>query len=64
MTVNEPEYKYLNKDMKECLLNKDACLELIHDIAIDYDGYCDPKNLMELIDEMREIAHYGLNLEK
>ena len=48
MTVNEPEYKYINKDMRECLLNKDICLEIIHDIAIDYDGYRDAKNLMDL----------------
>lgn len=64
MTVNEPEYKYINKDMRECLLNKDICLEIIHDIAIDYDGYRDAKNLMELIDEIKEIAHYGLTLDK
>lgn len=59
----ETEYKYINKAMKECLYSKDKCLELIHDIAIDYDGYRDVKNLMELIDEIREIAHYGLSLD-
>lgn len=31
-------------------------LELVCDIAIDYDGYTDSKNLMELIDEMKEYV--------
>lgn len=60
----EPDYKYINEGMKEYLCSKDACLELIHDVAIDYDGYRDARNLMDLIDEIREIAHYGLTLEK
>lgn len=30
--------------------------ELIHDIAIDYDGYKQPENLMNLIDEMKEYS--------
>lgn len=34
----------------------DEYLELICDIAIDYDGYNDEKNLKELIDEMANYA--------
>lgn len=60
----EHEYKYINKAMKEYLYSKDACLEIIHDIAIDYDGYRDAKNLMELIDEIKEIAHFGISLSE
>lgn len=60
----ETEYKYINKAMKAYLYSKNACLELIYEIAVDYDGYRDSKNLMELIDEMREIAHYGLSLKE
>lgn len=35
-------------------------LQLIADIAYDYDGYRTSKQLMELIDEMRDIAIRGL----
>lgn len=35
-------------------------LQLIADIAYDYDGYRTSKQLMELIDEMRDIASRGL----
>ena len=31
-----------------------ACLELIPDIAVDYDGYNTAKNIKELIDEMAD----------
>lgn len=64
LNSQEAEYKYINKAMKAYLYSKDACLELIHDVAIDYDGYRDARNLMDLIDEIREIAHYGLTLEE
>lgn len=35
-------------------------LELIADIAVDYDGYRKAKSLMELIDELRDIARTAL----
>lgn len=31
-------------------------LETLIDVAVDYDGYQDAKNLMELIDELRDYA--------
>lgn len=37
-------------------------LTLISDVAIDYDGYRDPKNLMELIDEMAGYARKAIAL--
>lgn len=43
---------------------KDECFELICGIAYDYDGYRDAKNLMELIDEIKEIAEKGWRMKK
>ena len=54
----------MNEDLKKQLSTKNDCLELIHDIAVDYDGCRDVKSLMALIDEIREYAHYGLSLPK
>jgi len=64
----EPEYKYINKSMKKILKTKQSCLEMIHDIAeraaVGYDGFRDAKNLTELINELKEIAIYGVQLEE
>ena len=34
----------------------ETCLQSIYELAIDYDGYRDADNLMDLIDEMKDIA--------
>lgn len=38
----------------------ETCLQSIYELAIDYDGYRDADNLMDLIDEMKDIAVKGL----
>ena len=39
----------------------ECSLQLIHDLAIGYDGYKSEEDLKELIDELREIAKYTLS---
>ena len=39
---------------------KDA-LQMIRDIGLDYDGYRSADDLMELIDELCDIARTGLH---
>ena len=43
---------------------KDDALKLIIGIALDYDGYREAEDLMELIDELKEIAKTGLKRSK
>ena len=43
---------------------KDEALELIADIADDYDNCKTVEQLKELIDEMAEYAKRGLRLER
>lgn len=52
----------ISKDLVTHLQTKNDCLDLICDIAVDYDGYRSAEKLMELIDEMKEIAAYGFKL--
>ena len=40
---------------------KNEALKLIKDIAFDYDGFNDVDSLKTLIDDLREIAHRGIN---
>jgi hypothetical protein len=40
------------------------CFELIHDIAVDYDGYRGVKVLMSLIDEIKEYSIAGMKMCK
>lgn len=42
---------------------KDDALQLIVDIAIDYDSYRKAEDLMLLIDELSDIAKIGLLLD-
>lgn len=50
--------------LEESIDNQKDALQLIIDIAIDYDGYRKAKSLMELIDELKKIAKTGLNQSK
>lgn len=44
-----------------CVENSvESCLTDIIGLAIDYDGYRDVDNLMDLIDEMSSLAQKGL----
>ena len=44
-----------------CVENSvESCLTDIIGLAIDYDGYRDVDNLMDLIDEMSTLAQKGL----
>lgn len=47
--------------MQKQLEEKDEALKVIRDIAFDYDGFNDVDNLKTLIDDLREIAHRGIN---
>ena len=52
------EYKY-DKEFKGIVATPDCTqewLELICDIAVDYDGYREAKDLMMLIDELKNCA--------
>ena len=53
-----------NDKIEQQLKTKDMCFELIYDIAVDYDGCRSAKELMELIDEIANIAHHGRTLKK
>ena len=53
-----------NDKIEQQLKTKDMCFELICDIAVDYDGCRSAKELMELIDEIANIAHHGRTLKK
>ena len=44
--------------------SKDEILEQIVDIAFDYDGYESAEDLKHLVDELVELATYGLTLDK
>jgi len=44
--------------------SKDEILEQIIDVAFDYDGYESSKDLKGLIDELVELATYGLTLDQ
>lgn len=55
--------KYVSDELKEQLSNKKEVFDLICGIADDYDGYRTVSGLMDLIDEMRELAEYGLELQ-
>lgn len=50
--------------MERKLKIKDAYLELIRDIAIDYDGYESVEDLKELIDELAKYAAMGLKADE
>ena len=47
--------------MQKQLEEKDEALKVIRDIAFDYDGFNDVDSLKTLIDDLREIAHRGIN---
>lgn len=51
----EDKIKYLKSKIE----NKDKWCQLIADIAYDYDGYNDAKNLKALIDELVGYALYA-----
>jgi len=42
---------------------KDQCLELISDIAVDYDGYETVEGLKSIIDELSELAKLARTLK-
>ena len=44
--------------------SKDEILEQIIDVPFDYDGYESSKDLKGLIDELVELATYGLTLDQ
>lgn len=50
-------YDKMRKQIKE----KDEALKMIRDVAFDYDGFNDVDSLKTLIDDLREIAHRGIN---
>ena len=51
----------LHKDYEKYIKHsKDGALQLIADIAVDYDGYNTVPKLKWLVDELREIALLGL----
>jgi len=51
--------------MEDMLKTKDDVLNMIVWIALDYDGCGDNAEcLQELIDELRELACYGRNLDE
>jgi hypothetical protein len=54
--------KYVSEKLKEQLCNKQDVLDLICGIADDYDGYRTVSGLMDVIDEIAEIAKYGIGL--
>ena len=47
--------------MQKQLEEKDEALKVIRDVAFDYDGFNDVDGLKTLIDDLREIAHRGIN---
>lgn len=49
----------MNEHLKVAITALDY-LTLVSDLAIDYDGYKDPKNLMKLIDEMAEYTRKAI----
>ena len=56
--------KYVSEALKQQLATKSTVLQFIANIAWDYDGYRSEKLLMDLIDEMRQLALYGCTLEQ
>ena len=57
----EKEYIKLHKDYERYIQHsKTGALQLIADIAFDYDGYNTVSKLKQLIDELRAIALLGL----
>ena len=46
--------------MEDDINNPKDALRLIRGIALDYDGYREADDLMDIIDELREIAITGL----
>jgi hypothetical protein len=44
--------------------NKDEILQQIITLGFDYDGFENSTSLKVLIDELVELAQYGLTLEK
>lgn len=52
-----------NQELANQLKTKDDCLCLICDVIFDYDGYRTADKLMELLDEIRDIAIHGLEIE-
>ena len=51
----------LHKDYEKYIKHsKQGALQLIADIALDYDGYNTVPKLKWLVDELREIALLGL----
>lgn len=52
----------INEKLKEQLPTKDSVFELIHDIGFDYDGYSSVDGLKSIIDELVDLARYGLTI--
>ena len=54
----------MHDEMKDMLKTKDDVLNMIVWIALDYDGCGDNAEcLQKLVDELRELACYGRNLD-
>ena len=54
----------MDDEFKDNLQTKDDVLNMIVWIALDYDGCSDNTECLEkLVDELRELACYGRNLD-
>lgn len=52
----------ISKELADQIKTKHDALELISDIAVDYDGCKTIESLKKLIDELSSIAKYGMSL--
>ena len=52
----------MNEKLKEQLPTKDSVFELMRDIGFDYDGYNSVDGLKSIIDELVDLAKYGLTI--
>ena len=53
----------LSDDFKSQIKTKDDALNMICDVAVDCDGYRNAISLIDLIEELKAIAVYGISLE-
>lgn len=53
----------INEELKKQLPTKDSVFDLICDIGFDYDGCETMHGLTEIIDELVDLAKYGLTLK-
>lgn len=59
MSFNGVDEKYVTEEMRKALRYKEDYLQLILEVAADYDGCRTAEKLMELVDELAAYASYA-----